>query len=302
MSEQNPMWRTYQDSRCQYCGVDNVTYIYDPRDPLPERWFKAYPQVTVGGKSRVSGLQVSRDGIHFQEYPNNPVIDADLGVERQNHMIEVCWQRHGMFIGLYGCYLDNVNVDARLAVSRDGVHWVRVRNDVPFLPTGEPGSWDGGMVFPSNYPIIEGEDVWIYYSGVEFNFASGEGHASMGRARVRLDGFAKIQLGPGEKNGALTTVPFDVGSGSGRRMVVNADHLAAGARTLRVEILDADTGKPLPGFTANDCDPLVQDGIAIPVRWGSRETLDGINAKRVRFRFAFSGADGSPRLCAFGFE
>jgi hypothetical protein len=301
LSEENPLWITEGGVRCNWCGGDNVTYIYDPIDADPERRFKAFPQVTVGGRERIIGLMVSADGIHFKPYGNNPVIGPDLGVEKQNHMIEVCWQRHGVFIGLYGCYLDNINVDARLAVSRDGVHWVRVKNNIPFLPTGLPGTWDAGMVFPSNYPIIDGEDVWIYYSGAEFNFASGEGHASVGRARVRLDGLAKMQLRVGQRHGGLTTVPFDMKDMDGARLVVNADSLVPGKRFLLVEVLDGATGEVLPGFGAELCAPLTKDGIALPVRWGEREGLSGIKVQRISLRFLFNATVGSPRLCSFGF-
>ena len=200
LSEDNPLWRTYSFTRSEYGGsLDNVVYFLDPEEPIAERRFKAYPQTYVARKDndRVTGLMVSPDGFHFKPYVNNPVIDADLGVEMQHHMMEVCWRRHGVLIGLYGCYLDSVNVDARLAVSRDGVHWVTVKNEVPFLERGEPGAWDAGMVFPSNTPIIEGEDIWIYYSGVEFNFAAGEGHASTGRARVRFGRFRQDAAGVG---------------------------------------------------------------------------------------------------------
>ena len=305
LSEDNPLWRTYDFTRSEYGGsLDNVIYFYDPEDPVAERRFKAYPQTYVASKDkpRVTGLMVSPDGLHFKPYLNNPVIDADLGVEVQHHMMEVCWRRHGLLIGLYGCYLDSVNVDARLAVSRDGVHWVCVKNEVPFLARGEAGAWDAGMVFPSNYPIIEGEDVWIYYSGVQFNFAAGEGHASTGRARVRLDGFAKMQLAPERERGTLTTIPFQSRELEHTRLVVNAERLCSGESTLGVEVLDGYTREAVSGYTAEDCRPLEQDGTALPVRWRQHETLSGISSERIRFRFIFYGCRESPRLCSFGFE
>ncbi len=303
LSEDNPLWRTYSFTRSEYGGsLDNVVYFLDPEEPIAERRFKAYPQTYVARKDndRVTGLMVSPDGFHFKPYVNNPVIDADLGVEMQHHMMEVCWRRHGVLIGLYGCYLDSVNVDARLAVSRDGVHWVTVKNEVPFLERGEPGAWDAGMVFPSNTPIIEGEDIWIYYSGVEFNFAAGEGHASTGRARVRLDGFAKMQLESEARLGTLTTIPFEAEELKDTRLVVNADGLSP-VSSLRVEVLDGTTWEPIGGYTVGDCRPLDQDGIAIPVSWKD-ETLGGISSESVRFRFLFTGEEDSPRLCSFGFE
>jgi len=300
LSDSNPLWTAGRAGDEDEHIAENSTYLYDPFDTNPDRRFKAFPQTAGADGLRTVGLMVSPDGIHFKRYANNPVIDAAPGVERQNHYLKVYWRRHGMYIGIYGCYFDQVNVDARLIVSRDGIHWVRVKKQVAFLPTGTPESWDAGMVFPSNYPIVDGEDVWIYYSGVAETFASGEGYASTGRARVRLDGFAKVQLREGRRSGSLTTVPLSMKE-NGVRVTVNADQLARGRRTLRVEVLDVGTGQIVPGYSASDCDPLEQDGVAIPVRWGGRITLSGIEAKEVRLRFVFSGTDGTPRLCSFGF-
>lgn len=301
LSKENPLWRSREDARCLYCGLDNVTYIYDPLDANPRRRFKAYPQANPGAKMRVSALMVSADGIHFREYPNNPILDADLGVEPQNHLIELCWQRHGLFIGLYGCLLEDVRVDARLAVSRDGVHWVRVKDEIVMLPPGPKGSWEGSMVYPSNYPVIDGEDVWIYYAGLQGDFSDGEGHSCVGRARTRLDGFAKMELDAGHRTGSLTTVPFEIPEGSIPRLVINADRLAQGKRWIKVEVLDAATGAVLAGHGAEDCTALEADGIALPVTWRGRASFAEGRVRRVRFRFLLSGTEGSPRLCAFGF-
>jgi hypothetical protein len=135
------------------------------------------------------------------------------------------------------------------------------------------------MFFPVDYPIV------IHFSGTEFNFATEEGPVSME-----------------EKTGTMTTIPFKVRSADARRVAVNADRLVSGTGSLRVAILDGETVRPLPEFTANNCDPLIRDGVAIPVNWSSRRSLLGITGKRIRFRFAFSGTGGSPRLCALRFE
>jgi len=300
-SEDNPLWTKGRPQENDQNIAENSAYIYDPDDPDPERRFKAYPQTDHPVKNRTVALMFSSDGIHFKRYPNNPVLDPAMGAERQNHYIKVCWRRHGVFIGLYGAYLDNVNIDARLAVSRDGVHWIRVKRGQPVLQLGEAGSWDGGMVFPSNYPIIEGENLCVYYSGLEFNFTAGEGHASVGLARARLDGFASMQLRAKRRRGSLTTIPFELGAPAPRNLLVNADRLAPGERTLRVEVLDAGADTVVPGFGAADCVPLVSSGLAIPVTWRGGRSFENVEAKRIRLRFGFEGANGSPRLCSFGF-
>jgi hypothetical protein len=302
LSEENPLWRKGGPGEFDEAIAENGIYIYDPLDLDPERRYKTYPQTGGSEEDRSIALLISSDGIHFKRYPNNPVIDPRLGEETQTHLMEVCWQHHGVFIALYGCYLDDVNVDARLAVSRDGLHWVRVKNQVPFLPTGAPGAWDGGMVFPSNYPLIEGKDVWIYYSGTEANFASGEGHGGAGRGRVRLDGFGKIRLRGGRSEGRLTTVALQARELDRVRLLLNVEQGRGEKGSLRVEVLDGGTGQTLPGYSAEECHPVTGDGIALPVSWRQTEELRGIQAPSIRLRFHFSGSDDSPRLCSFGFE
>jgi hypothetical protein len=301
LGEENPLWGRGRPGDFDE-GIENAVYIRDLLDPDPQWRFKAYPQIGSAELGRSVGLMVSSDGIRFSAYPNNPVIDARLGVERQTHFLELCWRRHGVFIGLYGCYLADVNVDARLVVSRDGVHWIRVKNEVPFLPTGGEGSWDGGMVFPSNYPIPEGEDIWIYYSGVEANFASGEGHGSMGRGRVRLDGFGKIRLQRGRNQGRLTTVPLQTQGLDKVRLLVNVEQRTAKKGSLRVEVLDGVSGETLPGYSAEQCYPVTDDGIRVPVTWRGSQDLAGIKASSIRLRFYLTGDDNSLGLCSFGFE
>jgi hypothetical protein len=302
LSEENPMWSKGGPGEFDEHIAENGIYIYDPLDPDHDRRYKTYPQIVSSEQDRSVGLLVSSDGIHFKRYANNPVIDPRLGGERQTHLMEVCWWRHGVFIALYGCYQSNVNVDARLAVSRDGLHWVRVKNEVPFLPTGAPGSWDGGMVFPSNYPLIERNDTWIYYSGTEANFASGEGHGGAGRGRVRLDGFGKMRLRLGQSEGTLTTVPFQTRDLDRVRLFVNVEQGTTQKGSLRVEVLDGGTGQTLPGYSVEECHPVVGDGIALAVGWRQTEDLKGIRAPSIRLRFHFSGSHDSPRLCSFAFE
>jgi hypothetical protein len=189
-----------------------------------------------------------------------------------------------------------------LAVSRDGINWVRIKDEVPLIPNGVVGAFDAGDVWPSNYPMVEGSDLWIYYSGTDLTLAAGDGHSSMGRCRVRLDGFAKMCLSEGQSEGSLTTVPFQIQEGDAGRLMLNVEHLAEGKGSLKVEVLDGTTGEAIPGYSAEECNPLSKDGISLPVAWRNKDTLSGIGAKSIRLRFVFSGDEKSPRLCSFGFE
>jgi hypothetical protein len=301
-SPENPLWENGSAGDPDSHIAENGVYLYDPHDPDPERRYKCYPQIVGDEGERTIGLMTSPDGIHFKAYVNNPIMDARLGVEKQTHMIEICWPRHGVLIGLFGCYLEDDRTDARLAVSRDGIHWVRVKDEVSVIPNGPPGSFDWGDIWPSNDPMIDGKDVWIYYSGTDLSLAGGDGYSSMGRGKLRLDGFAKMRLRKGQVRGSLTTVPLKVRDLDKARLVVNVEHKANGGGSLRVEVLDAATGKTVSGYSTEECSALTEDGIDLPVSWRNNDDLNGIKVEKIRLRFHFSGDETSPGLCGFGFE
>ncbi len=300
--QENPLWEQGRAGEPDSYIAENGIYIYDPLDPDPERRYKSYPQTVDDEGERTIGLMYSADGIHFKRYWNNPVMDARLGIEKQTHMIEVLFRRHGVFVALYGRFLSDGRVDAALATSRDGIRWVRVKDEVPLIPNGPAGSFDAGDVWPSNQPMVEGNDLWIYYSGTDLTLAGGDGISSMGRARTRLDGFAKMRLKDGQDAGTLTTIPFVAESLDRTRLVVNLQYLESGNGNLKVEVLDAATGQVIPGYGVTDCHAIAQDGLALPVSWNSHSDLTGIQASRICFRFHLKGNPNSPRLCSFGFE
>jgi hypothetical protein len=84
--------------------------------------------------------------------------------------------------------------------------------------------------------------------------------------------------------------------------VLNVEHPVAGKGSLKVEVLDGMTGEALAGYSAEECNPVTEDGISLPVTWRHKDTLSGIGAKSICLRFLFSGDESSPRLCTFGFE
>ena len=103
------------------------------------------------------------------------------------------------------------------------------------------------------------------------------------RYSLRLDGFASVSA-PYE-GGELLTKPLRF---AGRQLVLNCATSAAGG--IRVEIQDAD-GKPLPGYAASDCDEILGNRLAFPVRWKSGGDVGALAGRPVRLRFLMKDAD-----------
>ena len=111
----------------------------------------------------------------------------------------------------------------------------------------------------------------------------------MFRATLRRDGF--VSADAGFHGGELTTPPlrFD-----GERLELNCD--CGGGGWLQVEIQD-DAGRPLEGYTATDCDPVVANAIAATVTWRGHASVAALAGRPVRLRFGMRDT----KLYAFQF-
>ena len=98
---------------------------------------------------------------------------------------------------------------------------------------------------------------------------------------LRLDGFASLALS--FDGGRVTTRPFAL---NGNELWVNAK---ADYGQLTVELLDGEE-KPIPGYVAEDCVALAEDGVAIPVRWRGDGGLSALGGQPVRLHFVLNNA------------
>lgn len=179
--------------------------------------------------------------------------------------------------------------DMWLAVSRDTIHWKRVGWPQPFLPLGNSGSWDAGMVNLGCGNVIEyGDKLLFYYEGFDGpHQAYKTNRAGLGLATLRRDGFVSLDAETG--GGWVITTPVIV---DGKHLELNAD---AAAGVVRVAILD-EAGKPIPGFAKSDCRPLSGRGVEQRVRWKQGGSLEKIRGRKVSLRFDL---DAGAKLYAY---
>jgi hypothetical protein len=173
-----------------------------------------------------------------------------------------------------------------LMSSRDGVNFKRWNE--AFLRPGiqRPGSWHYGHQYiawhavetkstlpgaPNELSLYASESYW-----------TGKGSA-LRRYSLRLDGFVSIHALA--KGGEVITRPLIF---SGSKLTTNFATSAAGG--MRVEIQDVD-GKPIPGFTLEDCPTLFGDTIERVVSWKSGADVSKLAGQSVRLRFELQDAD-----------
>lgn len=167
-------------------------------------------------------------------------------------------------------------IEAQFVHSRDGRNWHRFEDRSPIIPRGKEGSFDAGCILCSaNRPVITGDEVWHYYTGVNTTHGGSmpPKRLSIGRAAWRLDGFVSLDSGP--LGGVVETVPFE-NSGDQLEINVNAER-----GRVDVEVLSA-TGDPLPGYGRGDCLTLQADEVRHVVHWKGTDRLPANQLIRLR--------------------
>ncbi|MBM3755573.1 MAG: hypothetical protein FJW38_16495 [Acidobacteria bacterium] len=269
-------------------------------------------------------LSVSRDFDHWSDPRDCLVFHADqhdqeLGAERvrlhlrdpnlrkpafhrpEEYVTDIynlpVFRYEGIYVGLPTVFNHSgnsrVNSDGfsmtELASSHDLIHWDRTGNREKFLPLSELDSernYDTAQLLAANRPIVKDGEVWFYYTGLKWRHhpddVKSEDHVSRPDtgaillAKLRLDGF--VSLDAGAVAGTLLTKPM---AWNGASLHVNLD---APDGELRAEILDAASGKTIPGFEMSDCAPAQGDRLDTELRWRRVDacTLVG-RAVQVRF-------------------
>lgn len=139
-------------------------------------------------------------------------------------------------------------LELQLAYSRDLQVWRRVGERKPFLPLGEPGDWDSGMMFGASM-LDHDDELWLYYGGTPMRHIWEDlQHAGTtvggvrqemcgGLARLRRDGF--VSLSAGATTAETVTKPIQLTT----QPRLNLRTFANG--WLTVQLLDAG-GAPIP--------------------------------------------------------
>ncbi|HRN57958.1 MAG TPA: hypothetical protein PLL71_15975, partial [Agriterribacter sp.] len=87
------------------------------------------------------------------------------------------------------------------------------------------------------------------------------------------------------KGGDIITKPFVF---KGKELEINYATSAAGF--VKVEMLDAK-GKPVPGYTFNDCGEIIGNEIKRIVSWNGKEDVSALEGQPVKLRIYMKDAD-----------
>lgn len=170
----------------------------------------------------------------------------------------------------------------QLAVSRDGRRWLRPDRR-PYIPLGHWGGPEGGIIIVAPGIVPSGDELFQYYSGHRTThgiFTPGyDRHvASIFRTVQEKDRF--VGLATDHRGGKFTTPPL---SHAGRALELNIQ--CTGLGETFVEIQDGG-GKPIPGFTRADCDPVDLNQLRHTVSWRGNSDVSKLAGKPIRLAFS----------------
>jgi hypothetical protein len=295
-----------------------------PADHLPIDWLDRISEIHRRGKDghhivRVARAAFSPDGVSWKKRLE-PVLDPNDGREAEIHYCVVL--RHaGQYFMVYEYAIfeplfNKYYGDLRLAHSRDGEHFTRINPTQPLVARGQHGQWDDGFLVNSDQLIVHDDKIWIYYSGCGEDWNhwprgtapawAGASRGSIyksqqGLATLGLERFTALATCDGLTPGTARTTPIDVIDSANASLWVNTSGGSSVRSWTTVEVLDAQTLRPLEGFTQYDCDRILADGLRNQVTWKGDATFNGIAAstRRIALRFCLHGG---ARLHAFGFS
>jgi len=242
--------------------------------------YRAYWRIFTN-KVRAIRTATSKDFLHWENQADLQYVDSPVE-HLYTNAIRPYFRAPHLFLGFPTRFQPaHQQVEPVFMSSRDGVLFDRWSDAL--IPITAPKDRDGNR---SNYMTwgllqLPGQDRELSVYATEAYY-TGPG-SRVRRFTFRTDGFvsAHAKAKPGE----LLTKPLVF---AGKELELN--HLTGAGGALRVELQDA-SGKPLPGFALDDCNPIAGDDIARVVKWKQGPGLSAHAGQPVRLRFEMSGAD-----------
>lgn len=250
--------------------------FWDPHAGIYREYHRAYSEGV-----RDIMTSTSHDFVNWTE----PVL-LDYGDAPRQHLYTNAVQTYPraphMLLGFPTRFLpdEGERVEPTLMTSRDGRHFKRWLDAL--IPEEAPRDRDGNrsnylawgvVTLPHNDQELSVYATEAYYTGPD---------SRLRRFTFRQDGF--VSLTGGVAGGSLVTKPllFD-----GKQLTIN--FVAAKGGRVRVEIQTV-AGKPVEGFTLQDCQPLVGDQLEKTVVW-TGGNLGQLCGKSVRIRVDVTNSD-----------
>ena len=175
-------------------------------------------------------------------------------------------------------------METELAYSYNGVNWYRPERE-PFIPIRDYGLLGGGQVYGMEMVRTPENKLMFIATGTKGEHSAYRDMQAAGMDttggfgpliyEMRLDGFCYLKTWG--RQGVLRT----------KTMVPRSPEMSLNLRTtghtsLRVQILDGETAKPIDGYTWDDAAPITGDHLFAVPHWNDHDDLAALVGKPVR--------------------
>lgn len=282
-----------------FTSSDVVNFFYDP---FQSRYAATWK--TRNRRGRAVGIAWSPDGLTWTKPFDGPVFVADdLDPDATQVYGMPAFPYQGLYLGQpwlyraryfkYGEYSVKKlheaqedsprTIEVQLAWSWDLVNWTRPPARAQFIPRGNPGEWDAGMIVTARAPVLVGDKLHLYYGGCDGLHDDKRVNAAIGLATLRLDGFCSMSAGDNEGWLISRREPFRT-----PEVTINARTATDGFVT--AEILDR-RNRVLPGFTRRDCVPFTGNSLRHVLKWKTAQFAPAQKADDWKIRFWIKNAE-----------
>ncbi|WP_432799911.1 hypothetical protein [Poriferisphaera sp. WC338] len=285
VKQENPSLLHFKGRYFLYTQMSNNDY-----PGIIDRWSRCLAVSTSDDFQHWS--LAKKPGFHF---------DPKNGAHVQTHGTLGYQSYRDVVVGMYGKFHNSTELidheaDLILLTSNDGLSWQQVDHN-PFesiMRRAPRGEWDATFLTQANM-LNAGRETYLYYAANPDLSNLVYVRQDTGLATWRLDGYGYIaprvawDYGKDHFSGSLTSKPLEL-SNRHRTIYINAKGSKLPDHQIRVE-LQNNTGKPLAGYTLNDCDPITLDSVGLPVTWNGKTTLPQINGKKARVKIQIDAAN-----------
>lgn len=252
-------------------GSDTQTVV---RWDAARRQYVGYFRTWEPGYGRAIGRAVTSN-LGAWPHPET-ILTADehdpFGMDLYNHAASVYTvpgdEAHFHFISTYDHASDTLGV--QLATSRDGWHYRRLCRD-RFISPGETYDRGGLYTCPGIHHV--GDELVMMAHAVPYK------HNDATPAKARYSGSYIVLRFPRDRfQGLHAPAQFAANVPLARRpdgtLAVTLNASIAPGGSIRAGVLPAQYEQAyLPGFTPEDCTPLIGDGVALPLCWRGGDRL-----------------------------
>lgn len=257
---------------------DVGSFVYDPHDDKFIAYLKVLELDENGNYFRLCGYSETQDILQWpasevilrpDEYDNYWVTNPSTqGTEFYGLSAFAYESGYIGFLWIYQNTLNDGPIFIEVVSSQDGKNWNRQEpingKRSPILELGTNGTWDSGMLFTPNHPLVVNNEIKLYYSGWNATHGKGVRTSAIGLATLRKDGFASLYAG--NTPGIITTRLIH---STGEPLHINAN---AANGEIRVAVYNSE-GTPVPEYGLSECNTVTTDSTDIIISWGDKTDL-----------------------------